>query len=84
MMPGDEFANYPVILRSTHDNKMYIDPTIENEIELLMQQTRDEYSSDAYQSAYDVLSHDPHRDEKIRDRGVRTKKWPYEEIDGKR
>eukprot|EP00973_Karenia_brevis_P057480 7995510-Karenia_brevis.AAC.1 len=31
-----------------------------------------------------TLSHDLHRDEKLRDRGVRTKKWPYEEIDGKR
>eukprot|EP00973_Karenia_brevis_P057583 8009346-Karenia_brevis.AAC.1 len=48
-----------------------------------MQQTRNESSGDAFTSAFDDLSHDLRRDEKCRGRGVRTKKWPSKEVDGK-
>eukprot|EP00973_Karenia_brevis_P046630 6468257-Karenia_brevis.AAC.1 len=47
-----------------------------------MQQTRNEYPADAYESAYDTLAHDLLRDEKLRARGVKTQGWAFEETDG--
>eukprot|EP00973_Karenia_brevis_P087069 12074490-Karenia_brevis.AAC.1 len=43
----------------------------------------DEDPRHAYEVAYDTLSHDLRRDEKLRDRGVRLDNWPKTIVDGK-
>eukprot|EP00973_Karenia_brevis_P026786 3696745-Karenia_brevis.AAC.1 len=59
-----------------------MDPDIEREIEILMQETRAESAADAYETAYDTLAHDLLRDEWLRKRGVEKSDWPYEFVDG--
>eukprot|EP00973_Karenia_brevis_P051783 7193191-Karenia_brevis.AAC.1 len=47
-------------------------------------QTTGENTADAYSAAYDVLSHDLRRNEKLRDRGVKTKGWDFKVVDNKK
>eukprot|EP00973_Karenia_brevis_P045538 6306928-Karenia_brevis.AAC.1 len=57
-------------------DRVYIDPVVENEVEKLMMEATGENTADAYEVAYDTLSHDLRRDEKFRERGVKTQGWP--------
>eukprot|EP00973_Karenia_brevis_P029161 4022364-Karenia_brevis.AAC.1 len=43
-------------------------------------ETAGENTADAYEVAYDTLSHDLRRDEKLRERGVKTQGWPSKRI----